>query len=461
MESTTATIEFAPNPAPAIPLIYRFWRGVIRLWFALTFRKILVLHEDRLMQPDPALLLVSRPESFYDALILMAGFERQVRCLIPARLVKGLLPTILARGLGMISYTPENRPAALETCRALLAEKAAVVTFVAPGPANSPGAGALAMHAASIALTAAGQNSVLGGLKLFPIHLFVPVGHTHTREVLVDIDWPEIAEDLISSAVGSEQDRAQEVARQLEKRCQENSFRLQPSALSDFLEDLEHALRDGLKEKFEAQPGGMQKLEGFELSRFVVQWAEQMNYLHPGLLVSLREMLAAWREASRRGALHRLETEGAGAWLSTPPGRAVVLLETVLGFPLAIYGLVNHLMALAVLYWTGLLKKATDGDKFTTWLWRGMVILGSYILEVVFVAHYWGRRGAGYYLPSLPVSGLYLWRYTWLLPHQSRIAFLSMNRSVETAGSTRLRKDFLHEIYQALDLHAEMLGLPH
>ena len=461
MESTTATIEFAPNSAPAITFTYRFWRGVIRLWFALTFRKIRVLHEDRLTEADSALLLVSHPESFYDALILVAGFERQVRCLIPARLLKGLLPTILARGLGMIGFTPENRPAALETCRALLAEKAAVVTFVAPGPANSPVVGALATHAASIALSAEGPNSVLGGLELFPIHLFVPVGHTRTREVLVDIDRPEIARDLISSAVASEQDRVQEVAWQLEKRCQENSFRLQPSALSDFLADLEHALRDGLKEGFESQPGGKQKLEGFELSGFVVQWAEQMNYLHPGLLVSLREMLAAWREASRKGALHRHETEGAGAWLNTLLGRAVVLLETVLGFPLAIYGLVNHLIGFAVLYWTGLLKKATGGDKFTTWLWRGLVILGTYILQVILVAHFWGRRGAGYYLPSLPVSGLYLWRYTWLLPHQSRIAFLSTNRSVETAGSTRLRKDFLHEIYQALDLHAEMLGLPH
>ena len=88
MESTTATIEFAPNSAPAITFTYRFWRGVIRLWFALTFRKIRVLHEDRLMEADPALLLVSHPESFYDALILVAGFERQVRCLIPARLAQ-------------------------------------------------------------------------------------------------------------------------------------------------------------------------------------------------------------------------------------------------------------------------------------------------------------------------------------------------------------------------------------
>jgi hypothetical protein len=260
---------------------------------------------------------------------------------------------------------------------------------------------------------------------------------------------------------GSEQDRVQQLARYLDERCQENSFRLQPSALAEFLTDLEQVLRDGLKEEFESNPAGKQKLEGFELSSFVVQWVEQMNYLHPGLLVSLREMLAAWREGCRKGALHRLETEGAGPWLGARLGRAVVLLETVLGFPLAIYGLVNHLVALAVLFWTGLLKNESGRDKTTAWLWRVLVILGSYILQVILIAHFWGRRGAGYYLPTLPLSGLYLWRYTWLLPHQSRIAFLSMHRSAETAGSTRLRDDFLHEINQALDLHAEMLGLPH
>ncbi|MGA2076632.1 MAG: hypothetical protein ABSH52_24355 [Terriglobia bacterium] len=461
MESTRATIEFAPNPEPALPFIYRFWRGLIRLWFALTSRKIRVLHEDRLMEANPALLMVSHPESFVDALILVAGFERQVRCLLPARFLKGLFPSFLARGVGMIGYTPENRPAALETCRALLAEKAAVATFLSPGSANAPSGRTLTTDAASIALKAQSPQSTLVGLKLFPVHLFIPAGHTRSRELLVDIDQPENAKDLTSLAVGSEQDRLQELAQHLDERCRENSFRLQPSALAEFLADLEQALRDGLKEEFESNQAGKQKLEGFELSSFVIQWAEQMNYLHPGLLVSLREMLAAWREACRRGALHRLETEGAGAWLAARLGRAVVLLETVLGFPLALYGLVNHLVALAVLYWTGLLRNESGRDKTTAWLWRSLVILGSYILQIIFVAHFWGRRGAGYYLPSLPVSGLYLWRYTWLLPHQSRIAFLSMNRSVETAGSTRLRQDFLHEINQALDLHAEMLGLPH
>ena len=89
------------------------------------------------------------------------------------------------------------------------------------------------------------------------------------------------------------------------------------------------------------------------------------------------------------------------------------------------------------------------------------VVLGCYAVEVFLVAHSWGRRAAGYYAPTLPLSALYLWRYAWLLRHRTRIAFLSLNLSAETAKTKRLRKDLLHEINVALDHHAEKLGLPH
>ena len=460
MEGSAPTIA-PPVPQPATPVAYRFWRGVIRLWFALTFRKIRVLHEERMEAPNPALLVVSHPESFLDALILVAGFERPVRCLIPARLLHGLLQPLLARVLGMIRFLPENRQSLIETCCVLLAEKAALVTFVEPSPANSAGESGLTTVAASIAVESERRHAGSLALSLFPVHLFLPVGRTHTRELLIDIDQPVMTQDYVSVAAGEGPNQEQELARQLESRCQENSFRLQPPALAEFLNDLEQALRENLQDELSSPPARRQKLEGFELSRFVVQWAEQVNYLHPGLLVSLRESLEAWREACRRGALHRFEVEGASGWLERPLGRGAVALETVVGFVVACYGLVNHLLAIAILYFGGLLKKRSGRDKTTEWLWRGLVVLGCYIVEVFLVGHARGRRAAGYYLPTLPLSGLYMWRYAWLLRHQARIAFLSLNLSAEAASAARLRKDFLHEISQALEQHAEVLGLPH
>jgi hypothetical protein len=133
----------------------------------------------------------------------------------------------------------------------------------------------------------------------------------------------------------------------------------------------------------------------------------------------------------------------------------------VAGFAVASYGLLNHLVAISLLYLTGLLEKESDRDRIMEWLARGLVVLGCYAVEVFLVAHSWGRRAAGYYAPTLPLSALYLWRYAWLLRHRTRIAFLSLNLSAETAKTKRLRKDLLHEINVALDHHAEKLGLPH
>jgi hypothetical protein len=461
MEGSTSPDTPPPIPAPTKPVVYRFWRGVIRLWFALTFRKIRVLHEERLKRPGPALLVVSHPESFLDALILVAGLERYVRCIIPARLIQGLLQPLMARGLGMISYLPEDRQLALEKCCAVLAEKAALVTFVEPGPAHPAGESRLASAAASIAVEAECRHAGGLGLTLFPVHLFLPVGHTHARELLIDIDQPETAQDYISRPGSTPHHQVQELAKSLERRFQENSFRLQPADLAEFLGDLEQALRDDFQEERAAHPAREQKQDGFELSRFVVEWAGQMNYLHPGLLVSLRESLEAWREARRLGALHRLEVEGAGAWLNWPVGRGIVWLESVAGFAVASYGLLNHLVAISLLYLMGLFKKESDRDKIMEWLARGLVVLGCYAVEVFLVARSWGRRAAGYYAPTLPLSALYLWRYAWLLRHQTRIAFLSLNLSAETAKTKRLRKDLLHEINLALDHFAEELGLPH
>ena len=361
----------------------------------------------------------------------------------------------------MISCFPEDRQLALEKCCAVLAAKAALVTFVEPSPANPAGASGLASAAASIAVEAESRCSGGLGLMLFPVHLFLPVGHTHTSELLIDIDQPETAQDYISRAGGNPQDQAQKLAKALERRCQENSFRLQPGGLAEFLGDLEEALRNEFQEDWASHPARKQKLDGFELSRFVVEWAEQLNCLHPGMLVSLRQSLEAWREARRLCSLHRLEVEGAGPWLNWPVGRGLVWLESVVGFAVAFYGLVNHLVAIALLYLTGLLKKESGRDRIMEWLARGLVVLGCYAVEVFLVARYWGRRAAGLYAPTLPLSALYLWRYAWLLPHQTRIAFFSLNLSAEAAKTKRLRKDFLHEINVALDHHAEELGLPH
>jgi hypothetical protein len=175
----------------------------------------------------------------------------------------------------------------------------------------------------------------------------------------------------------------------------------------------------------------------------------------------LRESLEAWRESRRVGALHRLQVERAGTWSNRPLGRGVICLESVAGAAVVVYAFVNHLLALAFLFATKLLKKESGRDRTTEWFWRALVVVGSYGIQIYWANRMWGRRVAGYYAPTLPFSALYLWRYIWLLSHQTRVAFYSMNLAAEAAKTKRLLARFLDEINRALDDHAKLLGLPH
>ena len=452
-----------PALAPVNSAAYRFWRGVIRLWFTLTFRRIRVLHEERLIEAGPALLIATHPESFLDAIILVAALKRPVQCVIHANSIKGLLAPLLARGLGMITFAPQEGNSAIpvEQCCSVLGDRGILATFLEPGPARLPGGNEIPSMAASIAVEAESRNSGQLQIQLFPIHIFLPVTHTHTSDVLIDVDKPESAHEYLSDKNRNPSDQTLELTKALEGRCRVNSFQLQPDNLANFLADVEEALRNELQENWGARPAWKQRSEGFELSRFVVEWAKQTNYMHPGRLVSLRQSLDAWRWARRRWSLHCLEVEGAGGWSSGPLGRGVVWIETVAGFAIALYGLVNHLPAIAVLYLTGLMRKESKRDKIMEWIARGLILVGWYAGAIFLVAHTWGRRAAGYYAPTLPLSALYLWRYAWLLQHQTRVMVLSLRVSAEAAKAKRLRKDFLHEMNDALDWQAEMLGLPH
>ena len=108
--------------------------------------------------------------------------------------------------------------------------------------------------------------------------------------------------------------------------------------------------------------------------------------------------------------------------------------------PLAAYGLVNHLVIGLILLGTGLLKRGTGTGRTTKWLVAGLATLGIYVIQILIVDRFMGRAAAGYYAPSLPLSGAYLWRYRWLLRHRTRLALVSLRLPRQAAIERRKRK---------------------
>jgi 1-acyl-sn-glycerol-3-phosphate acyltransferase len=436
---------------------------LVRLWFALSFHKIRLLHGEKLEPSGPAILVVSHPASFLDALILVAALDQPVHCLLQEKLCRGIFRSLFVRLLGMILYDPGKGggQAIVDAGCSWLAKGEAVLTFVDEHAPTSAQPARLTSTAAWIAAEAESRHSGHLRLNLFPIHLFLPLERSQAGELLVHVDSPVDTQDLLSHTDGGLRDKVRALVEAVDLRVRENSFRLQPEELNEFLADLEDVFRSDLEEDWAARSDWKQKADDFRLSGFVADWGEQLNYLNPGRLVALRESLDALREAQRRWSLWQFQIEAAGDWLKSPLRRAAVLLEAVLGLPVALYGLLNHLPALLILYAARLLKKESQRDQTVEWVSRAIVVLGCYAVQILLVSHRFGRATAGYYAPTLPATGAYLWRYRWLLRHRFQSAFWAMMLPRHAAKIRRLRKAFVSEMNQALGSHAELMGVPH
>jgi hypothetical protein len=172
----------------------------------------------------------------------------------------------------------------------------------------------------------------------------------------------------------------------------------------------------------------------------------------------LRIELERYREEVRLWSLR--QAEASGAWAGSGLRRAWYWLESIVGFPIALYGLANHLVPTAFLSWRGLLRKIKDKDPGQAWLLRAIVVLGWYILEVALCAKWWGRAAAGYYTLTLPLSGAYLWRYYWMLRARTRLLYAATSLSRQREKLRQTRKAFLDKLNKIRDAYAASLHVP-
>src|SRR5208283_3868496 len=119
----------------------------------------------------------------------------------------------------------------------------------------------------------------------------------------------------------------------------------------------------------------------------------------------------------------------------------------------------NHLAIGLVLYLAGSFKRSKSRAR-KVWTIRGAVILGFYAIQIFLMARLRGRAAAGYYAPSLPVSGAYLWRYVGLVRPQARLLFISLTIPALKRKIQRLRRVLLEELDQTLTSYEEKTSVP-
>ncbi|MGH9325960.1 MAG: 1-acyl-sn-glycerol-3-phosphate acyltransferase [Terriglobia bacterium] len=444
------------GPVSNDPSFYGLFRAVFRLWFGLFFRRVRILGTKPVS--GPALLVVNHPPSLAAALIVVAAFDRPVHYLLEREQLGGWLSRWCAHRLGFIGWDfQEDWTPTLEACCAVLNQGGIVLVFARQRAAE--GQFGFAPEAAEIALEADTHMLRDRLLPVYPLHIFLPVPPSHLEELLIHLDDPLSTVDGAWVQESELDARLTAVDRELEGACNRNPFRLQPVAVERFITGLEGVMREDFEESWARRANWKQKAEDFELSPFLVKLANQLNKGHPGRLVALNEALEAYQEAKRQTALTSFRKETGETWFRSGWRRALVWVESVVGFPIAAYGLLNLLIAWWLVWMLGFFRKGLWQSTPGEWAARVLVTIGCYAGQIALAAHFLPRIEAGYYAPSLPISGAYLIRYLWLVKHRTKAL-----HQAQGGGETRLRqmrKALIDELKQDQDRYAALWKIAH
>ncbi|HXJ91716.1 MAG TPA: hypothetical protein VMT20_02405 [Terriglobia bacterium] len=396
---------------------YRLLRGALRTWLAVSGRSLRVLGTGGVPQ-SAAVLYLCPPCSFLDALIMLAGCNRLL-VVVTDREPQSRAQLLLAALLNVVSCGPEPNAwhSALRTSTEVLIGGGIVLVLEAQAASELPGGRsetAVALACEAWANAFPGQTPVI-----LPVHRYYPRGRGHDIFVHIGRALP-----LDEQADGLVDDVRPYVNATLRESCSKAVFALDEGAFTELLSDLEHALQGRLGEQWQDRPAWNQKVDGFRLSSCAVESLRKLNRDDPGSLVALRELSGAQRETRRQQSLADLRFELGRERLSASK-RVLGWTESIIGLPLAFYGLLNHLAAAFLLYVTGLVKRGQQA-KPETWVARALLVLGCYGGQIALVEHVLGRAAAGYYALTLPVSGAYLFRYKWLLRRRAGASVLGV-----------------------------------
>lgn len=419
-----------------MPASYSLIRGGLRAWLTLSRRSVRVLGAERL-PGSAAILYVCHPADFRDALAIVAAFERPIACVINRTEMAGR-QSIIESGLGMIAAPKDalsDAPAwhaALRSSTGVLSAGGLVLVFSESNslePRQSPDA---ALHLACEAWASAFPEYLP---LILPVHRFRPESRAHEtmihvgEPVRLDADEdPGLLRQQVKVALGEVH----------------NVFAFDPALLGRMMHAIERDLRERLQQKWSAQPGRKRKTDGFRLSPFAAETLRRVNRFDPEALVALSEMSNAAREAHREAALAQLRAEIEIKQLSVVE-RVLGWAESVLGLPVAIYGVINHVPAAFLLSVCGLGKRDPE-PRLGPWIARGVLVIGCYAGQVALVDHFLGRAAAGYYAVTLPVSGAYLFRYAWLVRRRTRVLLAGPRGAVLERVASRNRAQFFEKL---------------
>jgi len=416
------------------PILYLFVWNVIRWGLSLFFHQIEVRHGQNIPTSGPTIFVANHPNSTMDGLILTTLTRRLVHYIGHAGLFSNRAKAWFLQSCGLIPVhrcprEEDKRKVnveAFQSCFQVLEKGGAISIFPEGISAEARHIHKLKTGTARIVLEAERRNNYKLGVQLIPIGLHFFSRSRFRSKVLVNIGQPLKLEPYFVLNDKHNIKAVKDLTGEIQKRLEDLTVNVPHPELEQVVKNLEIVYRDELLKEVKAD----KKSPSSGVMAFVIsqKMAECCAYYHehqPHRVRHTEKMLHDYLRKLKRFRLKDVmirEKTSLGQLLKI---EIVNIGKTVVGFPLAAYGLINNYLPYRLT--EQITKKYIhDRTKILTALFigGGFSFMVFHVLQTLAVWYFAGILWSLIYYVSLPLSGFFTLTYTrWIREERERISF--------------------------------------
>jgi 1-acyl-sn-glycerol-3-phosphate acyltransferase len=416
------------------PVLYRFIRGIVKIAVAIFFQKIELRHGEYVPEKGPVVFVANHPNSIMDALVMGVVTKRKVNYIGHTGLFSNKLKSWFLRSCGVIPvYRREDAPdkmdqnvAAFQACYEVLEQGEAIGIFPEGTSDMLRKVKKIKTGAARIILEAERRNNYQLSIKVLPIGLYFFSRSRFRSKVLVNVGKPIDMEPFFKLNEIDNYEAVQKLTAEIQQNLQRLTVNVRHEDLDQFVRDIEIIYRDELKSEVpEISVSAKSTVMDFILTQRIAECAEYYYEHEPQKVREMQEKINAYKRKLKRLHLKDAMLKEKTSFAQIFKSSATTFGEAFLGFPLAIYGVVNNFVPYLLAEYFA--KKFIDErTKILSALFigGGTAFVVFYTVQIFLVWYFLGVVWASFYLMSLPITGLFALAYVKeMREEQERISF--------------------------------------
>ncbi len=445
-----------------LPHGYRFLRRFVRFWINRFFSRI-EIHGARNIPDGAAIFAMNHPNNLIDSLIISYAIERKIHYLATSQMFRNKLLALFLHNAGVIPvYRKQDDPAhseknvaTFQACYDVLNAQGTIGIYPEGTTHSEPRVKEIKTGAARIALETELQYSA--GVKIVPVGLNFSARKSFRGDVLVNIGAPIDTAFYMTHYRNDPVGAVDQLTSDLQDAMEKEVLHIDAPELDQLVKDIEEIYKGELiRDLIEIghKPG---EVNSFRLSQKLVEGIHFFNKREPARLLKIQEDVRNYNNRLRKAHLQdRLLRE-----IDHRPGPVLMrILLLLTGFPLALWGGVNHFLPykLTRLISRKFAKKETDYA--TTRILSGILLYSIfYAVQIYWVLQRFGMIAGLVYGGTLPVSGAFAYYYSdrfkasmgnlqlyrLMLTRSQLLNQLKQKREQLIAGMDRAKDDYLNQ----------------